>query len=54
MRALVSIDPQGGLYLYAGRVIEEKVLSAIRGNESAVYLYRQLEGDRSQWQITVG
>jgi two-component system nitrogen regulation sensor histidine kinase NtrY len=54
VRSLVAIDPQSGLYLYAGRVIEEKVLSAIRGNESAVYLYRQLEGDRSQWQITVG
>jgi two-component system nitrogen regulation sensor histidine kinase NtrY len=54
VRSLVAIDSQSGLYLYAGRVIEEKVLSAIRGNESAVYLYRQLEGDRSQWQITVG
>src|SRR5690606_19698423 len=52
VRSLVAIDSQSGLYLYAGRVIEEKVLSAIRGNESAVYLYRQLEGDRSQWQIT--
>lgn len=54
IRSLVAIDPQSGLYLYAGRVIDEGVLEAIRGNESAVYLYRQLEGDRSQWQITVG
>jgi two-component system, NtrC family, nitrogen regulation sensor histidine kinase NtrY len=54
VRALVAIDPQQGVYLYAGRVIDDKVLAAIRGNESAVYLYRQLEGARSQWQITVG
>ena len=54
IRALVAIDPHEGLYLYAGRVIEDDVLTAIRNNESAVSLYRQLEGDRSQWQITVG
>lgn len=54
IRALVQIDAENGLYLYAGRVIDEQVLDAIRGNESAVHLYRQLEGDRSQWQITVG
>jgi two-component system, NtrC family, nitrogen regulation sensor histidine kinase NtrY len=54
VRSLVAIDSQAGLYLYAGRVIDEKVLNAIHGNESAVYLYKQLEGDRSQWQITVG
>jgi two-component system nitrogen regulation sensor histidine kinase NtrY len=54
IRALVAIDPQQGTYLYAGRVIDDRVLNAIRGNESAVSLYRQLEGDRSQWQITVG
>ncbi|MGH6892736.1 MAG: HAMP domain-containing protein, partial [Dongiaceae bacterium] len=54
VRALVAVDPQQGIYLYAGRVIDDKVLSAIHGNENAVSLYRQLEGDRSQWQITVG
>ena len=54
VRALVAIDAQQGIYLYAGRVIDDKVLAAIRGNENAVYLYRQLEGDRSKWQITVG
>jgi two-component system nitrogen regulation sensor histidine kinase NtrY len=54
VRALVAIDPQQGIYLYAGRVIDDKVLSAIRGNENAVYLYRQLEENRSSWQITVG
>ena len=54
VRALVAVDPVNGYYLYAGRVIDEKVLSAIRGNENAVSLYRQLEGARSQWQITVG
>ena len=35
-------------------MIDDQVLTAIRGNENAVSLYRQLEGDRSQWQITVG
>ncbi|WP_119303322.1 sensor histidine kinase NtrY-like [Dongia deserti] len=54
IRALVAIDAHEGVYLYAGRVIEDQVLTAIRGNENAVNLYRQLEGDRSQWQITVG
>ncbi len=54
IRALVAIDPQQGIYLYAGRVIDDRVLAAIRGNESAVGLYHQLEENRSQWQITVG
>ncbi|HJT14601.1 MAG TPA: PAS domain-containing sensor histidine kinase [Dongiaceae bacterium] len=54
IRALVAIDAQQGIYLYAGRVIDDGVLTAIRNNEGAVSLYRQLEGDRSQWQITVG
>jgi two-component system nitrogen regulation sensor histidine kinase NtrY len=54
VRALVAIDPQQGIYLYAGRVIDDKVLTAIRGNENAVYLYHQLEENRSSWQITVG
>ncbi|MBA4097066.1 MAG: two-component sensor histidine kinase [Rhodospirillum sp.] len=54
VRALVAIDPSQGIYLYAGRVIDDGVLTAIRNNEGAVGLYRQLEGDRSQWQITVG
>ena len=54
IRALTAIDRQQGIYLYAGRVIDDQVLTAIRNNENAVTLYRQLEGDRSQWQITVG
>ena len=54
VRALVAIDSVEGIYLYAGRVIDDGVLTAIRNNEGAVSLYRQLEGDRSQWQITVG
>jgi two-component system, NtrC family, nitrogen regulation sensor histidine kinase NtrY len=54
IRALVAIEPHEGIYLYAGRIIDDQVLAAIRGNENAVNLYRQLEGDRSQWQITVG
>jgi two-component system nitrogen regulation sensor histidine kinase NtrY len=54
IRALVAIDSTEGIYLYAGRVIDDGVLTAIRNNEGAVSLYRQLEGDRSQWQITVG
>jgi two-component system, NtrC family, nitrogen regulation sensor histidine kinase NtrY len=54
VRALVAIDAQQGIYVYAGRVIDDRVLAAIRGNENAVYLYNQLEENRSQWQITVG
>jgi two-component system nitrogen regulation sensor histidine kinase NtrY len=54
VRALILLDPLAGLYLYTGRLIDDRVLSAVRGNEDAVRLYRYLERDRSTLQITVG
>ncbi|WP_374653019.1 ATP-binding protein [Dongia sp.] len=54
VRALILLDPLAGLYLYTGRLIDDRVLSAVRGNEDAVRLYRYLERDRSALQITVG
>lgn len=54
VRALTLLDPLSGFYLYTGRLIDERVLSAVRGNEDAVRLYRYLERDRSTLQITVG
>lgn len=53
VRALLTLDPVAGLYLYTGRLIDDRVLSAVRGNEDAVRLYRYLERDRSTLQITV-
>ena len=53
VRALVQIDPASDLFLYVGRLIDDQVLGAVRRNEDAVQLYRQLERARSQWQITV-
>lgn len=54
VRALLALDPIAGLYLYTGRLIDDRVLSAVRGNEDAVRLYRYIERDRSTLQITVG
>ncbi|TXH34732.1 MAG: PAS domain-containing sensor histidine kinase [Rhodospirillaceae bacterium] len=53
IRALVQIDPTSDLFLYVGRLIDDRVLSSVRRNEDAVQLYNQLERARSQWQITV-
>ncbi len=54
VRALVALDPVVGLYLYTGRLIDDRVLSAVRGTEDAARLYHKLELDRSSLQITSG
>lgn len=54
VRALVALDPVIGLYLYTGRLIDDRVLSAVRGTEDAARLYHKLERDRSSLQITSG
>ncbi|MBI2253788.1 MAG: PAS domain-containing sensor histidine kinase [Proteobacteria bacterium] len=54
VRALVALDPVVGLYLYTGRLIDDRVLSAVRGTEDAARLYHKLERDRSSLQITSG
>jgi two-component system nitrogen regulation sensor histidine kinase NtrY len=52
VRALIALDPQNGFYLYVGRLVDEKVLASVRGNQDAVMLYKQLESSRSGLQIT--
>jgi two-component system nitrogen regulation sensor histidine kinase NtrY len=52
VRALMLLDPLGGLYLYTGRLIDSRVLSAFRGTQDAVRLYQHLERDRSTLQLT--
>ncbi|MBL8709702.1 MAG: PAS domain-containing sensor histidine kinase [Rhodospirillaceae bacterium] len=52
VRALMLLDPLGGLYLYTGRMIDNRVLSAVRGTQDAVRLYQHLERDRSTLQLT--
>lgn len=52
VRALMLLDPLGGLYLYSGRLIDARVLSAVRGTQDAVRLYQHLERDRSTLQLT--
>jgi two-component system nitrogen regulation sensor histidine kinase NtrY len=52
VRALMLLDPLGGLYLYTGRLIDARVLSAVRGTQDAVRLYQHLERDRSTLQLT--
>jgi two-component system nitrogen regulation sensor histidine kinase NtrY len=54
VRALIALDPVAGLYLYTGRLIDDKMLSDIRGTEDAARLYHKLERDRSSLQITSG
>ncbi len=54
VRALVSLDPDNGFYLYVGRVVDDKVLASVRDNQDAVMLYKQLESVRSKLQITAG
>ncbi|MEK1931506.1 MAG: PAS domain-containing sensor histidine kinase [Pararhizobium sp.] len=54
VRALVALDPIAGLYLYTGRLIDDRVLSAVRGTEDAARLYHKIERERSTLQITSG
>jgi two-component system nitrogen regulation sensor histidine kinase NtrY len=52
VRAFMLLDPLGGLYLYAGRLIDARVLASVRGTQDAVRLYQHLERDRSSLQLT--
>ena len=52
VRALVSLDPIGGIYLYVGRLVDEKVLANVRDTQVAVRLYKQLEESRTGLQLT--
>ncbi|HLY45756.1 MAG TPA: PAS domain-containing sensor histidine kinase [Stellaceae bacterium] len=52
VRALVRLDEFSNLYLYIGRFIEPKVLAHRDETHLAAAQYEQLEGRRSQFQIT--
>ncbi len=52
VRALLRLDGFSDAYLYVGRLIEPRVLAHIDQTENAVKLYEELEGKRSDLQLT--
>src|SRR5262249_35907318 len=54
VRALVRLEHFPGAFLYAGRFVEQQVLAHMEQTQRAVAQYEQLEGRRSEVQITFG
>ncbi len=54
VRALASLGPGTGLYLYIGKAFDPRISRSIEQNRNAVQLYHQIENARSKLQITVG
>jgi two-component system nitrogen regulation sensor histidine kinase NtrY len=54
VRALASLGPGSGLYLYIGKAFDPRIALAVEQNRNAVQLYHQIENARSKLQITVG
>jgi two-component system nitrogen regulation sensor histidine kinase NtrY len=52
VRALVKLDAFVDTYLYVGRLVDPQVLQHMDSTQGAVKLYQQLEGKRSDLQIT--
>ncbi len=52
VRALLRLGEFGNAYLYVGRLVDPRVLHHIATTENAVKLYNELEGQRSDLQIT--
>ncbi len=52
VRALLRLDAFTNAYLYVGRLIDPRVLGHIDTTENAVRLYEELEGKRSDLQVT--
>lgn len=52
VRALVQLDTLSNAYLYVGRLVDPKVLEHMDRSQGAVRLYEQLQGKRSDLQIT--
>ena len=52
VRALLRLDGFTNAYLYVGRLIDPRVLNHIDTTENAAKLYIELEGQRSDLQIT--
>ncbi|KAA5607307.1 PAS domain-containing sensor histidine kinase [Roseospira marina] len=55
VRGLVrlGVDSLNPLYLYVGRFVDPQVLGAIESTEAAVNQYRELEGRRSGYELTL-
>ncbi len=53
VRGLVRLDTVQPLYLYVGRFVDPQVLAAIERTEKAVDQYRELEGRRSDYELTL-
>jgi len=53
VRGLVRLDTLTPLYLYVGRFVDPRVLGAIESTEQAVDQYRELEGRRSGYELTL-
>lgn len=52
VRALLRLDAFSNAYLYVGRLIDPRVLAHIDSTRNAVKLYEELEGKRSDLQLT--
>ena len=52
VRALVRLDSFDNTFLYVGRMIDPRVLAHIDRTQNAVRLYKELEGKRSDLQLT--
>jgi two-component system nitrogen regulation sensor histidine kinase NtrY len=52
VRALVRLDSFNSTFLYVGRMIDPRVLAHIDTTANAVKLYEELEGKRSDLQLT--
>ena len=52
MRALLRLDGFANAYLFVGRMVDPRVLTHIATTENAAKLYQELEGRRSELQIT--
>lgn len=52
VRALLRLDGFSNAYLYVGRLVDPRVLAHIDQTENAVKLYEELEGKRSDLQLT--
>ena len=54
VRALASLGPDAGIYLYVGKLFDPQMSQSVDRNQNAVRLYHQIEDARSKLQITVG
>ena len=52
MRALLRLDGFTNAYLFVGRLVDPRVLTHIATTKNAAKLYQELEGQRSDLQIT--